>query len=409
MPSHFGWVDFAEEDRQRMLDVVQLFREQDTRDEMGIGAIRDALADFFFPGTSTIQTRARYMLFVPWIYLGLERKHVPAATIADRARRDEIKLIYALLKSDDTFGLIGKEAKDRLQRLPSSIYWSGLGSWGIRRFPGSQYQYHRSLDTFYARKKQLVVDDDREPVGGSLNENWHPGIPEPPEKLLEATEFALTQDEAQYLQDRILIQHPDSLLAILVTANEYMVTDFVWNHPIVHSLPENLCQEIKHAQNFSETIHGAALLYNLMLARARRHEEWIENFETRLNSWASNLSARWHELAAWHDYLEAFWSSSALKMARIPYRTRVFVDEWLRLLFSQARAGSMAENKDAQRLVHDREVQLKHARARLENPRALELWLGASGDGQLDFRWTTTSNIVNDILQGLDREEDSYA
>ena len=108
MSSRFGWVDFAEEDRQRMLDVVQLFREQDTRDELGIGTIRDAFANYFFPGTSTIQTRARYMLFVPWIYLELERKGISSAKIAGRARADEIKLIYTLLKSDDTAGLIGR-------------------------------------------------------------------------------------------------------------------------------------------------------------------------------------------------------------------------------------------------------------------------------------------------------------
>ncbi len=71
MPSTFAWVDFAEEDQQKMLDVVHMFQEKDTRDELGIGIIRDAFADYFFPGTSTIQTRARYMLFVPWIYLDL--------------------------------------------------------------------------------------------------------------------------------------------------------------------------------------------------------------------------------------------------------------------------------------------------------------------------------------------------
>lgn len=33
MSSHFGWLDFAEDDRQKMLDLVKLFHEQDTRDE----------------------------------------------------------------------------------------------------------------------------------------------------------------------------------------------------------------------------------------------------------------------------------------------------------------------------------------------------------------------------------------
>ena len=34
-----------------MFDVIDLFNEQDTRDEIGIGAIRDAFADRLFPGT----------------------------------------------------------------------------------------------------------------------------------------------------------------------------------------------------------------------------------------------------------------------------------------------------------------------------------------------------------------------
>ena len=76
-----------------MLDVVQLFSERDTRDELGIGTIRDAFSEHFFPGTSTIQTRAKYMLFVPWIYLDLERKKVPSARVSARARQAETRLI----------------------------------------------------------------------------------------------------------------------------------------------------------------------------------------------------------------------------------------------------------------------------------------------------------------------------
>ena len=97
MASTFAWVDFAEEDRRKMLDVIHLFRERDTRDELGIGTIRDSFSDYFFPGTSTIQTKARYMLFIPWIYIDLEKKKVPSSTIAEKARAKEIRLIFALL------------------------------------------------------------------------------------------------------------------------------------------------------------------------------------------------------------------------------------------------------------------------------------------------------------------------
>ena len=64
MASKFGWIDFSEKERRQMLDVVQLFSERETRDELGVGTMRDAFAEYFFPGTSTIQTRAKYMLLI---------------------------------------------------------------------------------------------------------------------------------------------------------------------------------------------------------------------------------------------------------------------------------------------------------------------------------------------------------
>ena len=74
--SAFAWLSYSESERRKALDVISLFRERDTRDELGIGVIRDAFADLLFPGTSTIQTRARYFLFVPWIYQQIGRAHV---------------------------------------------------------------------------------------------------------------------------------------------------------------------------------------------------------------------------------------------------------------------------------------------------------------------------------------------
>ena len=61
-----GWIDFSKEDRQKALDVINLLSEQGAVDELGIGIIRDAFVNYFFPGTSTIQTRAKYFLIVPY-------------------------------------------------------------------------------------------------------------------------------------------------------------------------------------------------------------------------------------------------------------------------------------------------------------------------------------------------------
>ena len=62
-----GWIDFSKEDRQKAFDVINLLSEQGAVDELGIGVIRDAFANYFFPGTSTIQNRAKYFLIVPYV------------------------------------------------------------------------------------------------------------------------------------------------------------------------------------------------------------------------------------------------------------------------------------------------------------------------------------------------------
>ena len=54
MSSSLNWVDFAEEDRQRIKEVLYLFRDKEIVEELGIGTVRDAFSDIFFPGTSTL-------------------------------------------------------------------------------------------------------------------------------------------------------------------------------------------------------------------------------------------------------------------------------------------------------------------------------------------------------------------
>lgn len=68
MPASLTWLDHDPAARERSLRLLALFQERDSRDELGLGAIRDSFADQLFPGTSTIQTRLRYMFFIPWIY-----------------------------------------------------------------------------------------------------------------------------------------------------------------------------------------------------------------------------------------------------------------------------------------------------------------------------------------------------
>ena len=157
MPSELSWIDFSAEDKNAMLNVINMFREQDTRDELGFASIRDSYSDYFFPGTTTIQTRAKYMLFVPWIYQRIESKNIEPSKIEDKARNEEVRLIHCLKENNQTEGLIGMYAGSTLQRLPSNIYWFGLLSWGIRFFPGTIYEYHRYIARENHKQRRQIL------------------------------------------------------------------------------------------------------------------------------------------------------------------------------------------------------------------------------------------------------------
>ena len=54
--STLSWLDSTERERRAVLELVSALNEPGTLDELGIGSIRDTIADALFPGTSTIQT-----------------------------------------------------------------------------------------------------------------------------------------------------------------------------------------------------------------------------------------------------------------------------------------------------------------------------------------------------------------
>ena len=67
-PAVLAWLDYSEADQRRAREIVAMFSQRESRDELGLGRIRDTLSDTLFPGTSFLLTRARYLLFVPWLY-----------------------------------------------------------------------------------------------------------------------------------------------------------------------------------------------------------------------------------------------------------------------------------------------------------------------------------------------------
>jgi hypothetical protein len=390
-----------------MLDVIDLFAESDTRDELGLSAIRDAFAEAFFPGVSVVQTRARYLLFIPWIYLGLERRGVSAAHVGDRARREETALINVLAEADDHDGTIGIQAREKLKRLPSNVYWQALRRYGIQLFPGRQDAYHRSFDAFHARTAghHARTRERDEPPEEATPHNWHPGLPAPPADFPTKATFRLRKVEGRYLQERIMTAAPRTLLAFLVDRGRVCEpTDFPWEHRQHNEFPSELRERLRHARHFSLAVHGAALLYNLMLAEEveSARPELQEEYRTALGAWAGALKAEAGALAGWDR--GQFWEAVSACPGRVSLPCRAFVNRWLDLALTPRAASGIADHAGARQVIKEREQQLKGALARLGRPRALELWNGASGTARLNYRWQTVQTIVNDILTALNAE-----
>jgi hypothetical protein len=194
MPSTLAWLDYDSNERERTQRILALFREREFRDEPGLGATRDSFTDQLFPGTRTIQTQLRYVLFIPWMYMGLEDQGVPGSQIAAKARKFEIDMINPLLAQEDRAGVFGRVAKDRLKKLPSSVYWAALGSWGIRRFAGSQEGYYGALDRIYRQRVQAGRPEDRDLESGPST--WDRKIVQAPAGFPASPSTKLTPGEA---------------------------------------------------------------------------------------------------------------------------------------------------------------------------------------------------------------------
>jgi hypothetical protein len=406
MATTFSWLDHSEEHRRKVLDIIDLFKEQGTVDELGMGTVRDAMADILFPGTSNLMTRAAYYVFVPWIYQKLEAQKTPSNEIAARARRLEVRLIDELLSSGELVGVIGRLAKGSLRRLPSSMYWAGLRRLGIGKFDGSQDGYHRSLDRFYQHQRGTIKMEDGERLGG-VRANWHPRLPAPPADWPKGALLRLTAADAEFLRDQITVAAPHSLFALLVRGKDApRDIEYPWAHPEKATFSERINTQLWHAQNISEVMHGAALLYNLVLSELSSNDQLVAHYRERLSDWSGNISARLSVLSAW-DRSEA-WKCVESEGARMPRPTRDFVDRWCELVVA-ADPTTVADDEQARLLVKQRERKLKGPLARVENRRALELWQGASSAEPIQYRWSNADVLIRDIVTAVHGGADARA
>ena len=392
------WLDLTASDRERMRRVLDLFSEQGTLDEMGVGSLRDALSDTLFPGTSTLQTRLRYVLFIPWVYQRLEDRRVGADDVKRQARKAEIDLIGPLERSRDAEGIIGARARGSLARLPSSVYWTALVRWGIFQPERSQGWYHTHFTRFAGGREGVGRADDpgivwtREP-------SWHPRLPEAPDSYPGEASFALTRDEADFLQGRLEERCSGTLLAWLAREGSDAPAQSFWDDRAVRRAGAKINYIVELARRFSLHVEGMPLLYNLLLAERLHAEhdgddEWVDRYREELDEWASR------EVKEDVYDPKELWDFVACHGGRLPEPQRCFVERWSARIAETGPRG-VASDLCLRELVEQRELELKKERARLANPGRLLDWNGRAGVGRMDFRWFRVRQLLIDLHRGL--------
>lgn len=404
MASQLAWLDYSEDDQRHAREILKLFSQQESRDELGIGAIRDALSDALFPGTSVLLTRARYLLFVPWLFVEGGRRGYVGAKLIEWVEWQERRLIEALRSGGDTAGLIGRIAGELVQNLPSAVYWNSLKRFGILRHDGTMSQVSEFRQSSAPGGAEATEFVER---SGAL---WSPSIPPPPQGFFEmkSATFSMTEEESSWLTERIIERAPHSLLGVLVAHRAAPTQDsaFPWTDPTCESVEDVTMQTIQEARRFSLLMHGAGLLYNVLLAEraetlgltkfANAREQYVAN----LDEWEEEASAS--DLGSWN--LQDL-SALVIQQSRAIRRpTRDFVESWLQLVRGST-GHNLSASRPARRLIEARELFQKGPQARLRNDRLMRQWGGASGIAALDYRWPVVTELLRDIAAGRGVED----
>ncbi|GAA0607702.1 DUF6361 family protein [Virgibacillus siamensis] len=389
-----GWIDYSSEHRDKVMAVLDALTAPGAVDELGIGRIRDGFADILFPGTSTIQTRAKYFLIVPYLLMELEKeRYAKPEELLEKLGDEEVSLIETLNQEGED-GVIGGRAGTRLKRKPSEIYWNGLRTYEIFRYPSlSLMNYAKALFRM-KRNKELVntygneeLDDLGDNDGAYFGTFWQCILPESDWK--NNLTMDLRYDEAQFLKTRITSadKSKDSLLSYLLQMDHREWKDIESFEALDSIIPESgkLRDDYDQANKFSKFLHGAHIRYNLIASNGQS--------ETAVKKWTNWINS---------DFVKYEFATFPFK--KILHRLSIHNYPLFRFLREWQEAVVAGHNNAMDELIIGREIELKTKdRAKLHNSKMYSYkegdWIG---NDRLQYRFPDSKIIMEDIATGLE-------
>lgn len=376
-----GWIDFSSKDREKAMAVIDLMKENRAVDELGIGVVRDRLADILFPGTSTIQTRAKYFFIVPWCMIEAEKNFKNKVDYLKRLNNIETDVIKALIKNEpsNTTGIIGKDSIGTLKRKPSEIYWNGLRTYNIMPFNISRNQYISSIKT---NKNHDVEEGDDKDSYYLDNDEIRWNITKFRKNWKENLTLSLTKEESEFLKEKITRYYPNSLYSYIINNKDISLEDEdIYDLTFKNTLPEVVRSDLDLALNFGKVIHGAHIRYNIILRQKNSVE--IEDYEDYWNQWCNEMSQfNWDKFNIDRIY----------EFAQTTKGTKEFIEGW----FKAIRELDNINLGQLDKMIEAREYSLKGQRAKLKNYGNVDVskWVGL---GMLEYRWRNVKTLVKDI------------
>lgn len=379
-----GWIDFSSKDREKAMAVIDLMKENGAVDELGIGVVRDRLADLLFPGTSTIQTRAKYFFIVPWCMIEAEKNFKNKVDYLKRLNNIETDVIKALIKNEpsNTKGIIGKDSIGTLKRKPSEIYWNALRTYNIMPFNISRNQYISSIKT---NKNHEVEEGDDKDSNYLDNDDIRWNIIKAEKNWKDNLTLSLTKEESEFLKEKISRHNRNSLYSYIINNQDISLEDEdIYDLTFKNTLPEIVKSDLDLALNFGKVIHGAHIRYNIILRQKNLVE--TEDYEEQWNQWCNEMSQfNWDKFNIERIY----------EFAKTTKGTKEFIEYW----FNAIRDLHNINLDKLDKMIEAREYSLKGQRAKLKNYGNVDVskWVGL---GMLEYRWRNVKTLVKDIKDG---------
>lgn len=391
-----GWIDFSKTERNKVLSVLDLLSEPGTLDELGFGPIRDGFADIFFPGTSTIQTRAKYFLIIPYALKDLElNKETNTANVLQALEQLERDCGQRFLDNNyNEIGVIGSNALKAghwVKRNPTDIYWGGLRSYGIFRGGGmSLPQYVRAM-CFLKQENEVHLklgnknDSSTKDSGGDdqnagvVNGTHFWNIPTYSKDWFENLDIELTPEEGAFLKKQMCQIYPNSMLAYVLDkqlTEFFAASSFKELESIVHIFPEEMQADYYLAYDASKFLELINIQYNVVLSEGENQE----------------ANQRW--AAAQGDLSDV----ASLDLKAIFARLQLHNNRLQHFLLESQNAMLDNDMEKLHKAIRRRERELKSSRAKTLNLKEeyKEKWQGV---GALDYRFQVSQVIMRDILE----------